>query len=354
MGKIEIVGLGAGDLSQLPLGVYETIKNHSNLHLRTKEHPVVKELEKENITFRSFDAWYEAEEEFEDVYQKITEALLAEAENADVLYAVPGHPMVAEDTVQLLLKNEAGVEVNVLGGKSFLDDMFQAVAVDPIAGFQLVDGLSFSVDRIDLGGHLIIMQVFNDFVAGDVKLKLMEKYPDEHRVARVDGAGTSLQKVEWVPLYELDHFDGVRNLLSVYVPPLALDEQTKSMTTAQYYMDEILAADIWAQEQTHESLMPYLIEESQEVAEAIQADDTENLIEELGDILLQVLYHAGYAEAEGTFTFEDVLEVLNRKLRRRHPHVFDGYPVETIDDIDRMWQAIKQQEKEMRDNDEIR
>ena len=117
-------------------------------------------------------------------------------------------------------------------------------------------------------------------------------------------------------------------------------------------MDAIQAGDIWVQEQTHESLLPYLKEESEEVFEAIANNDEDNLIEELGDILLQVIYHAGHAEQEGTFSLEDILETLNRKLRRRHPHVFDGYPVETIEDIDTMWQAIKKKEKE--NNDETR
>lgn len=355
MGKIEIVGLGAGDLLQLPYGVYQIIQNHPHVYLRTKEHPVVKELEEAGVTYASFDDWYEEEAQFSDVYRKIAQFLLSEAQHKDILYAVPGHPLVAEDAVQFLLKNEAGIEVAVLGGHSFLDDFFQAVSVDPIEGFQLVDGLSFEADRLDLGSHLVIMQVYNDLVAGDVKLKLMEKYPDEHRVALVDAAGSSQQKVDWVPLYEMDHFDGVHNLLSVYVAPLELDEQTKSFTTSQTYMDAIYDGDIWVQEQTHETLLPYLMEESQEVAEAIQSEDVDNLIEELGDVLLQVLYHAKFAESQGTFAMEDILEVLNRKLRRRHPHVFDGYEVRTIEDIDRMWQEIKKKEREKEnDNDETR
>ncbi|HRG30254.1 MAG TPA: MazG nucleotide pyrophosphohydrolase domain-containing protein, partial [Trichococcus flocculiformis] len=86
-------------------------------------------------------------------------------------------------------------------------------------------------------------------------------------------------------------------------------------------------------------------EECEEVAEAIQNDDIDNLIEELGDILLQVFYHASFGEREGFFTMEDILETLNKKLRRRHPHVFDGVKADTIEEIDKMWQAIKAKEK---------
>ncbi|UJF16206.1 SAM-dependent methyltransferase [Jeotgalibaca sp. MA1X17-3] len=358
MGKIEIVGLGAGDWNQLPVGVFKQLQEHTNIFLRTKEHPVVEELEKNGIHYRDFDNLYERESSFENVYQEIAKELLAQAKEKDVLYAVPGHPMVAEDSVKQLLHNTEEISVEILGGKSFLDDFFQAVDVDPIEGFQLVDGLRMDSDYLNLNNHLIVMQVYNDLVAGDVKLELMEKYPDEHRVALVDAAGTSQERVEWMPLYEMDRIEGVHNLLSVYVPPLVRDEQTKSFATTQAYMDAIHAGDIWVQAQNHKTLLPYLIEETDEVAQAIKEEDVDNLVEELGDVLLQIFYHAGYGENQGTFSMEDILENLNRKLRRRHPHVFDNYPVDSMEDIDEMWQMIKAKEKEMNNEkeneDEIR
>lgn len=346
MGKIEILGLGAGELSQLPYGLYEKLLHASNLFLRTADHPVVQELIGKGVVGQSFDQIYETETDFAAVYQKIASCLLEEAQDKDILYAVPGHPLVAEDTVQLLLNNKEGIPVTVLGGKSFLDDFFQALAVDPIDGFQLVDAVTMEPERLDLGSHLIIMQVYDSLSAGEAKLSLMEKYPDEHAVALVEAAGTSKESVRWVPLYELDHLDGIHNLLTVYVPPLERDERTRSFATTQYYMDQIMAKDIWVQEQTHETLLPYLQEESAEVGEAIANQDVDNLAEELGDVLLQVIYHAGYAESLGNFTMEDVLEALNRKLRRRHPHVFDDVEINTIDELDAMWQAIKSKERD--------
>lgn len=346
MSKIEILGLGAGELHQLPYGLYERLLRADNLYLRTEDHPIVASLKAQGLTWQSFDHIYETEAEFATVYQRIAERLLEEARERNVVYAVPGHPLVAEDTVQLLLKNEQGIPVTVLGGKSFLDDFFQAVAVDPIDGFQLVDAVTMEPERLDLGSHLVIMQVYDSLSAGEAKLSLMEKYPDEHPVALVEAAGTSHESVKWGPLYELDHLQGVHNLLTVYVPPLERDERTRSFATTQYYMDQIMAGDIWVQEQTHESLLPYLIEETEEVGEAIANKDVDNLAEELGDILLQVMYHAGYAESQGNFTMEDVLEALNRKLRRRHPHVFDGLEINSVAELDEMWQAIKAKERE--------
>lgn len=352
MGNIRVVGLGAGDLEQLPYGIYKMLMEAAFVYIRTADHPVVEDLKAIGIKFESFDEFYERETKFEDVYRNIASFLLEKAKGQDIIYAVPGHPLVAEDSVQHLLNNNEGVPVTIVGGKSFIDDFFQAVSVDPIEGFQLLDGLTFHQDQISLGNHLIIMQMFNDFVASDVKLKLMEKYPDDHRVALVDAAGTNVETVSWCPLYEVDRLEGVHNLLSLYVPPLARDEQTRSFETTQAYMDAIVEKDVWVQSQTHESLLPYLKEECEEVEEAVKNEDSDNLIEELGDVLLQVFYHASFGEREGYFSMEDILDTLNKKLRRRHPHVFDNVKADTVEEIDRMWQAIKAKEKE--DSDETR
>lgn len=92
-------------------------------------------------------------------------------------------------------------------------------------------------------------------------------------------------------------------------------------------------------------MIPYLKEETAELIQAIENEDTENTIEELGDVLMQVLYHTGFGEREGYFTLEDVLTTLNKKLRRRHPHVFDGVEINTIEELDKLWQKIKAEEK---------
>ena len=117
MGKILVVGLGPGDLAQLPFGVYQLLKKGLPIYLRTKLHPVVENLKSEGLMFEDFDEVYEANEQFETVYEKIVGDLLKEAtiSKEDIIYAVPGHPMVAEKSVQLLLENTAGIIVEIKG-----------------------------------------------------------------------------------------------------------------------------------------------------------------------------------------------------------------------------------------------
>lgn len=102
---------------------------------------------------------------------------------------------------------------------------------------------------------------------------------------------------------------------------------------------------IWDKEQTHESLVKYLISEAGELKRAVENKDMENLEEELGDILLQVVFHARIAKENKKFNIADVISTLNKKLIRRHPHVFGSYKVKTAKDVEIMWKAVKAKEK---------
>jgi tetrapyrrole methylase family protein/MazG family protein len=104
----------------------------------------------------------------------------------------------------------------------------------------------------------------------------------------------------------------------------------------------------WDRAQTHESLLKYLKEEAQEVCEAVEKKDWENLEEELGDILLQVLFHSNMARERGDFDINDVLGTLKLKLITRHPHVFGkdaGKEELTPDEVKRRWNIIKEEER---------
>ncbi|MDQ6595394.1 nucleoside triphosphate pyrophosphohydrolase [Bacillus salipaludis] len=350
MKKIEILGLGAGDLEQLPLGVYKKLIQSEHVYLRTKEHPVVAELEKEGFQYISFDSIYEKHDQFEEVYQEITASLLSKAKTDPVVYAVPGHPLVAERAVQLLLEQgpEEGIEIVIGGGQSFIDALFQSLRIDPIDGFQLLDGTALSSGQLQMGQHMIISQVYDQFVASNVKLSLMECLPDEYEVYLVTAAGSSQEKIEKLPLYELDRNVGINNLTSVYVPPVQ-DEKIlfKTFSKLRDIIAELRGPNgcPWDKEQTHESLKKYLIEESYEVIEAIDEEDFDHLIEELGDVLLQVLLHAQIGEDEGYFSIDDVIEGISAKMVRRHPHVFGNVKAENSKEVLQNWQEIKKQEK---------
>ena len=349
--KIEILGLGAGDLEQLPVGVYKKLLGASGgLFLRTKDHPVVADLEKEGMNYTSFDAVYEKHEQFEAVYEEIARTLLQQAQSEPIVYAVPGHPLVAERTVQLLLESAPKEEVEIVigGGQSFIDAIFTSLKIDPIEGFQLLDGTALLSNQLQMEQHIFISQVYDQFMASNVKLTLMEKLPDDYEVFIVTAAGSSQEVIEKVPLYELDRNVSINNLRSVYIPPVK-EEQIllKNFSKLREIIAELRGPNgcPWDKEQTHESLKKYLIEETYEVIEAINSDDIDHLVEELGDILLQVMLHAQIGEDDGYFSIEDIIEELSAKMIRRHPHVFGTGKAANAEEVVQNWQEIKQQEK---------
>ncbi|KAA9012000.1 bifunctional methyltransferase/pyrophosphohydrolase YabN [Niallia endozanthoxylica] len=350
MKKLYIVGLGAGDLDQIPLGVYRLLKSGKPVFLRTKEHPVVSELEKEGFQYHSFDSIYEKNEQFEAVYEEICETLLSMKNYEELIYGVPGHPLVAERTVQLLLKRgkEVGIELEVIGGQSFLDDIFTALHIDPIEGFQLLDATDLKLAEIQLRQHILIGQVYDSFMASNVKLTFMERLPYNYDVYIVTAAGSKEESIRKVPLVELDRETELSNLTSVYIPPVTDDTILyKDFNKLRAIIAELRGPNgcPWDLKQTHESLKKYLIEETYEVIEAIQEGDIDHLVEELGDVLLQILLHAQIGEDDGYFSIDDVIEGLSAKMVRRHPHVFGDRIAETAEDVVKNWQEIKQEEK---------
>ena len=349
---LTVVGLGAGDLDQLPYGIYRTLKQASHLYLRTQEHPVVTQLVAEGVTYESFDAVYEQHDAFAEVYAEIVERLLTKAAQEDgIVYAVPGHPLVAERTVQLLLDNgpARGVEIEIGGGQSFIDPLFARLKIDPIEGFSLLDGTALVAHQISPGLHTIIAQVYDAFIASDVKLTLMDVLPDDYPVTVATAVGVKgEERIETVPLYELDRLDHFGNLSLVYVPP-AKDE---SALYRQFsHLKDIVAilrspdGCPWDREQTHQSIRKNLIEETYEVLETIDDEDPDAMCEELGDLLMQIMLHSQMAAEEGYFTVDDVIATLNEKLVRRHPHVFGEKSAEDSEEALANWQEIKAQEK---------
>lgn len=349
MNEITIIGLGASDLEQLPLGIYKKLKSAQYLYVRTEQHPVLEELRAEGLSFTSFDAIYEKNDQFEGVYEEIVRQLLELAKEHSIIYAVPGHPLVAEQTVQLLIEAEKQekVKIRIEGGQSFLDPIFGALRIDPIEGFQLLDGTSFKRDEVQMNAHVLIGQVYDAFSASEVKLTLMEKYPDDYEVTIVTAAGSTAESLTKVPLFELDRVMKLDNLTTLYVPPIHEKEnRLKEWQTLRQIVAELRGPNgcPWDKEQTHTTLKKYAVEEVYELLQAIDEEDDDHIVEELGDVLLQVFLHAQIGEDNGYFSMEDVLNSIADKMIRRHPHVFGNVKADNTEDVLRNWQQIKSEE----------
>lgn len=356
MSLITVVGLGSGDVDQLTLGIWRKLQSSSQIYVRTAQHPALNILREHNIHFRSFDHIYEQNDSFADVYEMITAQLMAavQEQGKEIIYAVPGHPMVAERTSQLLKQkcSEARIELQFLGGESFLDQAFLRFGFDPIEGFQLLDGSQALDKPFNPRLHTIIAQVYDTLTASDVKLSLMAWYPDDYPIVVGHALGVSGEEViETIALFELDRVKGYGNLSLIWIPRSEEESlQNRSFERLQEIVGILRSPEgcPWDREQTHSSLRKNLIEEACEVLETIDDDDPDAMCEELGDLLLQVMLHAQLEDETGAFNVYDVVQGLNEKLIRRHPHVFGTRSAGNAEEALVNWQQIKQEEKKQK------
>lgn len=386
--SIIVAGLGPGAWEQVTLEVKSLLDSVSTVYLRTRTHPTAAHLP-EHLDVQTFDHLYEQETRFENIYRKIAEELaeLSQVEDAHPLvYCVPGHPSIGEASVRHLrtLARERGIDVKIVAGLSFLEPVCTALDVDPLQhGFQIVDGTELAgfgeEEQHDAGKEekepflfspyslpvepqafpamagltpmypVLLCQVYNDRVASACKLMLMERYPDEHPVQVVLNAGVpGEERVIRTTMAEMDRGHGINHLACVYLPPLEPLSLTREFSSLVYVMGRLRGPGgcPWDREQTHDSIKHHLIEEAYEAVDAMDAGDPESLAEELGDLLLQVVFHSQLALSAEEFTLSDVVSHIVTKLVRRHPHVFGDVEVTGADNVVRNWEMIKAKERE--------
>lgn len=346
---ITILGLGPGDPEALTLQARDALAEAHAIFLRTREHPTVAALP-HHLEIHSYDYLYEANSDFETIYSAIADDILTRGGQGDVLYAVPGHPLFGEISVQKILvqARERGIPTRVIAGLSFVDAACAALALDPLArGLQVADATELAYDhfpQIDPDQPALVGQVYTRAVASDCKLTLLVVYPPDHAVTLVDAAGTARQKMTTLPLEELDRSEDFGLLTTLYVPPLARPSSPNGLAEIVAHLRSPEGCP-WDREQTHASLRSALLEETYEVLEAIDEEDLPHLREELGDLLLHVLLQTQIACEAGEFTLADVVGEIAAKLIRRHPHVFGNVRVSGTDEIISNWEKIKQSEK---------
>ena len=347
---IKIVGLGPGAKEALTIGTICELESTKNVFLRTEKHPTVDYLKEKKIIFDTYDNVYESIGSFDEVYLNIANDLIKRHEElGDLVYAVPGHPLVAEKSVFNLMElcKENNIEYKIVPAVSFIDAMIESLRIDPIQGLKIIDAFDIGNQILDKRIGTIVTQVYNQLIASEVKIKLLEQYNDETQIYYVRAAGIKEQEsIRKIPLFELDMQEDIDYLTSIYIPK---DLKNKKDFNDLLEIIEILRSEDgcpWDIEQTHKSLEKALIEESYEVIDAIDQEDDNSLIEELGDVLLQVVFHASIGKEDGYFDISDVIEGICNKMISRHPHVFkNSNELNSSEEVLVKWDELKKKEK---------
>jgi tetrapyrrole methylase family protein / MazG family protein len=343
---VTIVGLGPAGPEFVTQQTIDAIAAHPHRFIRTNRHPSASLVGEAT----SFDDVYESADTFTDVYAEITERLVAAAtQHGDILYAVPGSPLVLERTVRHLCAEER-VECTVLPAMSFLDIAFARLSVDPVeAGVKLIDGHEFATAAAGERGPLFVAHTHANWVLSDIKLAVEGASGDEP-VVILQRLGTADEKIVHTTWAELDRTVEADHLTCIYIPHLGAPVG-ESLIRFHQLARTLREQCPWDKEQTHQSLVKYLLEETYEVVDALHELDPDDpstdtaLIEELGDLLYQIEFHATIAEQQGRFTMAEIVDGIHDKLVRRHPHIFGSVTADDADTVVANWDAIKHAEK---------
>ncbi len=353
--RVVVVGLGPAGPDLVPPATRRVLDGIERRFVRTARHPAAAVV----AGAEPLDRFYETEATFDEVYRRIVEHLLTAAADGPVVYAVPGSPWVLERTVELLRGEAAGgrVELEVVAAMSFLDLAWERLGVDPVdAGVQLVDGHRFAEQVAGRAGPLLVAHCHAPWVLSGVKLAYDEP-PDGALVLHHLGLPDErVVEVDWADLdrIEVDH------LTSVYVEGIG-EPVAAAFVRLEELVRTLRTGCPWDREQTHASLRRHLLEETHETLEALDALEEavpgagavdrpdvdvpahldEHLLEELGDLLYQILFHARLAAERGSFDLGDVARGIHDKLVERHPHVFGDVVADDADTVLDNWEAAK-------------
>lgn len=288
------------------------------------------------------------------------DAVLDAAATSPVVLAIPGHPCFGEGLVENILvkAQERRLSVKIIDGISVVDVLATALGIDPLRDrVQLLDGRAVSRIEEDApyaGGAftatptrpILLTHVYDTTILTGIHSVLSRILPAGQPVVRVEAAGTTRQQVTTHRLADVPTMDGGM-LVALYLPAQEPLDAARDPRTLQHIVARLRRPDgcPWDRKQDHTTLRDPVIDEAYEVLDAIDAGDSANLAEELGDLLLLVMMHAQIAEEAGTFTLEDVYEGISRKIIRRHPHVFGDMSAEDAGDVIGLWNRVKDQEK---------
>lgn len=343
MANITVVGVGLEE-SQLTLGAAQILTGGARVILHTARIGCAAWLEAQGVSFEALDALYESCADFDEHARRAAEYVYGAAREGDLVYAVYD---VRDRSVLML--GEMDAKLRILAGP-------------PVEGALLgrLDGATRMLEASDWENfrlspmeNALVRELGSRELTSEVKLKLMECYPDETRCFVLGGDGS----VARVPLYDLDRLRGYDHRSCVLIPA-----QRDLMKLERYGFDELVEimhilqgpdGCPWDKEQTHESLRPFMLEETYEAIDAINAGDTDHLYDELGDILMQVVMHAEIGKNHGEFDIGDALTAICEKMIQRHTHIFGADSAENAEEVLDLWARNKMKERGQKTHGEV-
>lgn len=340
MATIRIIGIGWQE-DDLTLGAVRILRAGETIVLRTGRCGCADWLNREGISFRTLDELYDQCEDFDELIDASAQTICDLAKSGPVVYCVCD---LSDKTCARIIEIAGPNEVELVPGVS------EGTCLLPFAGGGVCTISAADADLFEPDARIntLVKELDSAMLASDIKLKLTEKYPDELTVYVCDAKG----KIIRLPLCDLDRLNQYDHRMCALIPAVHVLEKLERYDVC--HLVEIMRrlrdwdGCPWDREQTHESLRTYLVEEAYEAVEAINQDDTDALYDELGDVLLQIIFHADIARQYGEFELSDVTTAICKKMIRRHPHVFGSVEADTPEAVSALWSDIKEREQSVK------
>ena len=349
MPTLTVLPISTGDVSLLTQGAAQALAQARVRVLRTGRHPIVPWLIERALVFETLDALYDTSEDFDTFNQKAAQKLIALACTGDVAYAV-ADPSMDTTVVELRKCLPDNVTLEVLPGVSHADRCLALLPTPPI-GLRRYAAEAFLQARVSPNEPLLLCELHSRACAGECKLRLMRMLPDDTALSFFSGDADAQLTMVTVPLYALDRQPAYDHLTACYVPAVPM------LSRQRFDMDDLVAVMTrlrapggcpWDREQSHESLLTNLLEECYEFIGAVREGDTDHMYDELGDVLLQVVFHAEIARQHGDFDINDVTTAITQKMIERHTHIFGTGKADTAAEVLDNWEAIKRSQRGIR------
>ena len=348
MNTIQIIGLGAAGEDDLTLRAHKALTEKIPTFVRTDRHPLVNKLRKK-IDIKSFDDYFEKYETFDEVYENIIYTLIEQSKQyGKINYCTAGSPYYG-DIVTKKLINEYKGQINtiIIDGMSFLDKCLKLSGYADYNNIKILDCLETDEFSFDVNSLNVITQVYDMDLASMLKVTLMETYPEDANILIID---VLAENVKRMPLLMLDREKNYGFSTYFCILPIEISKNRVYNVTNLLRIVKLLRGPDgcpWDKKQTHDSIRQHVIEEAYEVVDAIDNDDLDNLVEELGDLLFQIVFHAELASEEGYFNFSDVVTNVCKKMYFRHPHVFGDVKADNVEEALISWENSKLKEKNL-------
>lgn len=324
---ISIVGLGYGSIDDLTIKTFKMLKEAKNVFVNNLEYSIVNSLKEEGVVFKDYKELLVNIEKYSEL-------------DENTVYAVWGNTFENDEVI--IRCKEKNINYNLYEGYG-IEAFLERCIGEKVGDIITLNPCNISKWNIDKRKSFIITDLISEKDINKVKSELLKVYYKDTDIYHIKAGSNKIEAKYRID--DIDKIEGLDEQSLIYVK-----ENSKGKKDIHDLMAviEVLRGENgcpWDKEQTHDSIKKDIVEESYEVLDAIDNENVEGIIEELGDVLFQVLFHASLGREEEEFSLLDITDGISNKMIYRHPHVFGNTSVNSTEEVLVNWDELKKNEK---------